>query len=104
MPQIQLQRVGHVTGLRKAGRENVGQAGELRPTITTAPFPVQAGDAALLCSDGVWTYVWEPEMEADLAAAASPADWLDHLEQRVLARAEGPYDNYTAVAVWFQGV
>lgn len=82
----------------------IGQAGELRPTIPAAPFPVQAGDAALLCSDGVWTYVWESEMEADLAAVASPADWLARLEQRILARAEGPYDNYTAVAVWFQGV
>ena len=82
----------------------IGQAGELRPTIPAAFLPVQAGDAALLCSDGVWTYVWEPEMEADLAAAASPEDWLVRLEQRILARAEGPYDNYTAVAVWFQGV
>ena len=81
----------------------IGQVGELRPTISAAPLPVQAGDAALLCSDGVWTYVWETEMEADLAAAASPADWLARLEQRILARAEGPYDNYTAVAVWFQG-
>ena len=82
----------------------IGQAGELRPTIPAAPFPVRTGDVVLLCSDGVWTYVWEQEMEADLAAAASPADWLARLEQRILARAEGPYDNYTAVAVWFQGV
>jgi len=28
---------------------------------------------------------------------------LNLMETRVLARAEGPYDNYTAVAVWFQG-
>ena len=44
------------------------------------------------------------DMEADLAAAESAADWLDRLERRVLARAAGPYDNYTAVAVLFRGV
>ena len=82
----------------------VGQSGELRPTILSAPLPIQANDAALLCSDGVWTYVWEREMEEDLAAAGSAADWLDRLERRILARATGPYDNYTAVAVWFRGV
>ena len=82
----------------------IGQSGELRPTILPGPVPIQANDAALLCSDGIWTYVWEQEMEADLAAADSAADWLDRLERRVLARAAGPYDNYTAVAVLFRGV
>ena len=43
----------------------IGQAGELRPTIPAAPFPVRTGDVVLLCSDGVWTYVWEQEMEAE---------------------------------------
>ncbi len=82
----------------------MGQAGEIRPTILSVPFPIQEGDAALLCSDGVWTYVLEQEMEADLSKAESAADWLNRLEQRILEKAEGPYDNYTAIAVLFQGV
>ena len=82
----------------------VGQEGALHPTIFPELFPVRAGDAALLCSDGVWTYVQEAEMEEDLAGSVSAADWLTRLEQRVLERAIGPHDNYTAVAVWFQGV
>lgn len=80
----------------------IGQEGELRPTILPDPFPIQAGDAVLLCSDGVWTYVLEQEMEEDLVNAASANDWLRFMEQRLLKRAEGPYDNYTAVAVLFQ--
>ncbi|MHC1761983.1 MAG: PP2C family serine/threonine-protein phosphatase [Negativicutes bacterium] len=82
----------------------MGQEGEIRPTLLPELFPVQTGDAALLCSDGVWTYVLEQEMEEDLVNAASATDWLNRIEQRVLARAEGSYDNYTAVAVLFQGV
>ena len=82
----------------------MGQEGEIRPTLLPELFSVQAGDAALLCSDGVWTYVLEQEMEEDLTNSASATDWLNRLEQRVLARAEGSYDNYTAVAVLFQGV
>lgn len=82
----------------------MGQAGDIRPAILPAPFPIREGDAVLLCSDGVWTYVLEQEMEADLSKAESAADWLSRLEQRILARAEGPYDNYTAIAVLFQGV
>lgn len=82
----------------------MGQEGEIRPTLLPELFPVQEGDAALLCSDGVWTYVLEQEMEEDLVSAVSAADWLNRIEQRVLAQAEGSYDNYTAVAVLFQGV
>lgn len=82
----------------------MGQEGEIRPTLLPEFFSVQAGDAALLCSDGVWTYVLEQEMEEDLLISSSATEWLNRIEQRVLARAEGSYDNYTAVAVLFQGV
>lgn len=82
----------------------MGQDGEIRPTILPAIFPIQEDDAVLLCSDGVWTYVLEQEMEADLAEVNLAADWLKRLEKRILERAEGPYDNYTAVAVLFRGV
>ena len=81
----------------------LGQEGELRPTLLATSFPIQEGDAALLCSDGVWTYVLEPEMEADLSVSHSAAEWLERLEKRILQRATGPYDNYTAIAVLFQG-
>lgn len=79
----------------------VGQAGELRPKIRAGLFPVRPGDSVLLCSDGVWTYVFEAEMEADLAGAQSTEAWLERMERRILERAVGAFDNYTAVAVIF---
>jgi hypothetical protein len=39
-------------------------------------------------------------MEAALAESAEPADWLRRLEARVLAKASGAFDNYTATAVF----
>ena len=65
---------------------------------------IQSGDAALLCSDGIWSYILEAEMEDDWVVANSAAEYLELLERRVLERASGEYDNYTAVAVRFQGV
>ena len=53
-----------------------------------------------LGSDGFWEYVLEQEMVDDLAAAASPEEWLDRMRTRLSARAPENNDNNTAAAVW----
>ena len=50
----------------------------------------------LLCSDGFWEYVLEPEMEQDLQAAADPQDWLDRMLVRLNRRIPAHNDNNTA--------
>ena len=79
----------------------LGQEGASRPTIFQESFKIAEGDAALLCSDGVWSYVLENEMEEDLSTSRTADEWLQAIEQRLLARATGQYDNYTAIAVVF---
>lgn len=79
----------------------LGQEGPIRPELLPDWLECQASDAALLCTDGIWTWVWEQEMEAALTAAQSAAEWLAELERLVLARATGAYDNYTAIAILF---
>ncbi|MGM9619737.1 MAG: PP2C family protein-serine/threonine phosphatase [Oscillospiraceae bacterium] len=56
--------------------------------------------AFLLCSDGFWEYVYESEMERELAAAASPQDWLDRMRALLNSRIPADNDNNTAAAVW----
>lgn len=56
--------------------------------------------AFLLCSDGFWEYVLEPEMAADLACAADPPDWLARMRARLSRRVPADNDNNTAAAVW----
>ena len=45
-------------------------------------------------------YVYEEEMAEDLAAAASPEDWLARMRARLAARVPDNNDNNTAAAVW----
>jgi serine/threonine protein phosphatase PrpC len=47
---------------------------------------VEAGDVFLLCTDGLWEYVDDAQLESALANAPSPHDWLRALEQKRPAR------------------
>lgn len=58
--------------------------------------------AFLLCSDGFWEYVLEPEMEADLKAAKTPQQWLERMRRRLQKRILPDNDNNTAAAVWLE--
>ena len=60
----------------------------------------EPGDKFLLCTDGLWEYVQENEMEQSLAQSASAQEWLAALQRLVVARGKRRHDNYSAVAVW----
>jgi serine/threonine protein phosphatase PrpC len=79
---------------------SIGGEGEAEPALLDAPVALQPGDVFLLCSDGFWELIDEAELEQDLAAAKDPASWLRGLEARLLARASGSFDNYSATAVF----
>lgn len=63
-------------------------------------FPIMYEDVFLMCSDGLWEYVEEYEMESMLNSASSALGWLDVLEKQVLMRGHQTQDNYSAIAVW----
>jgi serine/threonine protein phosphatase PrpC len=69
------------------------------PHVERRPLPVEDGDLFLLCTDGLWEYVEEREMERLLEAAPSPGRWLADLEERVIAYGRAGQDNYSALAV-----
>ena len=70
-------------------------------TVEAAELELPPGrHAFLLCSDGFWEYVLEPEMAADLTCAADPADWLARMRARLSRRVPADNDNNTAAAVW----
>lgn len=77
----------------------LGQDDEL--TVETGERELAGGKHAfLLCSDGFWEYVLEPEMEEDLKSAAGPEDWLERMRWRLKKRVPDDNDNNTAAAVW----
>lgn len=62
--------------------------------------PMSPGDAVLLCTDGFWEYVYEEEMEHDIASSPSPAEALARMEQRLLSRVNRFNDNYSAIVAF----
>jgi serine/threonine protein phosphatase PrpC len=65
-------------------------------------FALEAGDALLACSDGLWEWVLDAEMEQDLSATARSEDWLAAMCARAdaaVAAAGKERDNYSAYAI-----
>jgi serine/threonine protein phosphatase PrpC len=71
---------------------------ELGDTIVT----LQPDDAFLLCSDGLWSLVPDPEITACLSKATTPLDWCVALEQRLREHLTSDMyeeqDNYSMIA------
>jgi PPM family protein phosphatase len=78
-------------------------AGEgCRAELSNTVVSLQVGDAFLLCSDGVWGLVADPEITACLSKAVTPLDWCLALEQRLkecqTCNLHEEQDNYSMIA------
>jgi serine/threonine protein phosphatase PrpC len=78
----------------------LGDYDAFEPSVEQELFRVELHDKFLMCSDGLWEYVEEHELEGTLQESASAEEWLRMLEARVLARGRSKHDNYSAVAIW----
>ena len=78
----------------------LGNDDDFEPRIEPIKSALQDGDVFLLCSDGLWEYVDEDDLERALDSSASGSDWLQALENQVLANGHTGQDNYSAIAVF----
>jgi serine/threonine protein phosphatase PrpC len=78
----------------------LGNGDGLDADVIHAPCPLLPGDVFLLCTDGLWEYVDEEDMERLLDASASAEEWLKAMESQVLERGREGQDNYSGIAVW----
>jgi PPM family protein phosphatase len=73
-----------------------------RAELSNAVVSLRVGDAFLLCSDGLWSLVSDPEITACLSKAATPLDWCVALEHRLRERLTfdvfEEQDNYSMIA------
>lgn len=77
-------------------------AGGDTPAAISDDCAVQAGDAFLLCSDGLWEWVIEADMERSLRDAHGPDDWLAALcaiAETHASVSNKVRDNYSAYAL-----
>ncbi len=75
----------------------LGERDEFSPAYGHAE--IAEGDAFLLCTDGVWEHVTEPEFEQMLSQANCAAEWLAHIESKLLSQDRAQLDNFSALAV-----
>ena len=57
-------------------------------------------DAFLLCSDGLWEYVYQEEMLADLLKAETPEQWAEGMLLRHIRRTPPGNDNFSLITVF----
>lgn len=68
--------------------------------VISEAFPLQCGEAFLLCSDGFWEWIEETQMEQCLAQSEDAADWLDRMCLEVERNGRNKnMDNYSAVCI-----
>ena len=70
----------------------VGIAGEIQPDSSSEPVALEKSDVLLLCTDGLWGQVSEPELEQSLASQAPPEACRSLVQ---LAKERGGPDNIT---------
>jgi len=74
----------------------LGSGKEIEPDVSENPLEMQTGDRILLCTDGLWSVVSEPEL-ADIVRSNPPAHACRSLIDLALERG-GP-DNITAMVL-----
>ncbi len=77
----------------------LGKDEEFNPSITPESIPLEKGDAILLCSDGLWEAVTDPEIIFDRCKTDDPEVWLKLLFERVMVKADTTHDNITGLAI-----
>ena len=77
----------------------IGGGDRNEPDVYDADVPLEAGDAFLLCSDGVWEYVRDEEILIDFLKAETAKDWAELLLLRLMGRIDGKNDNLTLLTL-----
>ena len=78
----------------------VGTQSEVGPEVLEQAIDISAGDAFLLCTDGIWNGLSPADIEASLQRADCVQDWISDLMATVRKQGCGDNDNFTATGVW----
>jgi serine/threonine protein phosphatase PrpC len=80
----------------------IGAEGDTEVELSAGATTLLAGDALLMCSDGLWEWVHESDMERTLAQSTSPDQWVRamcRLADDNIANTGKVRDNFSAYAI-----
>ncbi len=80
----------------------IGAEGDTEIELSAGAIPLLPGDALLLCSDGLWEWVVEADMERTLAQSDSTEKWLAAMRRLAddnIINTGKVRDNYSAYAI-----
>ncbi len=83
----------------------IGAEGDTQIELSAGAMGLQPGDALLLCSDGLWEWVMEADMERTLAQSDSTEQWLGAMRRLAddnIVNSGKVRDNYSAYAIIVQ--
>ncbi|MDP9109808.1 MAG: protein phosphatase 2C domain-containing protein [Pseudomonadota bacterium] len=82
----------------------IGPDGDNPPVVTPQAVGLTPGDAMLICTDGLWEWLSEQDMQYCLNDSDSAASWLAALQQMAADNSRSSVrqrDNFSAQAIWF---
>lgn len=68
------------------------------------PIKVEAGDDFLICSDGLWEYIEDAEIEKALSNSSKPCVWLNNMLEYIGDKEIKNKDNLSAIAIHIDGI
>ena len=77
----------------------IGNKERSEQDIHVCDAELEAGDAFLLCTDGVWEYLKDEEILIDLLKAEDARQWGELLLLRIMERIDGENDNLTLLTL-----
>ena len=78
---------------------SLGNPTRSHPDLEALDSPPQSGDGFLLCSDGLWEYLYDGEILADFCKSACAEDWARFLLLRVMGRIQPGNDNLSLITI-----
>lgn len=77
----------------------LGNTDRYQPDFKSLDHCLESGDGFLLCSDGVWEYLYDEEALVDLLKAETARQWAELLLLRVIDRVRAGNDNLSLITV-----
>lgn len=69
-----------------------------------SPIRIKAGDAFLICSDGLWEQISDRDIEETLSISESPDKWIYNMVKSIENAEINNKDNLSAIAIRINGV